>query len=251
MPASIAMRKVIGLILIACYMPIHAFGWGTQAHRAIATEAYAELSPKARADVATLLALEPGATLASISTWADEHRSPATARWHFVNIAADAACRYVAERDCPGGACVVGAIERQTAVFRSTAPATERLKALKYLVHLVADVHQPLHAGRAEDKGGNLYQVHAFGRGTNLHALWDSGLVASDTGLFADWPKGDAGGSPAAWAEQSCRITEAPGFYPTGHKIGEAYAAEQAATVKQQMADAAARLRTVLEQQCP
>lgn len=191
------------LCLPLAFLPAASFAWGAKAHRAIATEAYAQLSPKARTDVDTLLALEPGATLASISTWADEHRSPATARWHFVNIAADAGCHYVAERDCPGGACVVGAIERQAAVFRSTAPAQERLKALKYLVHLVADVHQPLHAGQAEDKGGNRYQVHAFGRGTNLHAVWDSGLVEADTSLFSAWPKGDAGGSPAAWAEQT------------------------------------------------
>jgi len=143
---------------------------------------------------------------------------------------------------------VVGAIERQAAVFHSTAPASDRLKALKYLVHLVADVHQPLHAGHAADKGGNLYQVHALGRGTNLHAVWDSGLIDHDPSLLSGWPKGDAGGSPAAWAEQSCRITQAPGFYPAGHKIGEAYAAEQAATVQQQMANAAARLRMVLEQ---
>jgi len=240
--------RFILLSLPLTLLPAASFAWGAKAHRAIAAEAYAQLSPKARADVDALLALEPGATLASISTWADEHRSPATARWHFVNIAADAGCHYVAERDCPGGACVVGAIERQAAVFRSTAPAPERLKALKYLMHLVADVHQPLHAGKAEDKGGNLYQVHAFGRGTNLHAVWDSGLLEADTGLFSGWPKGDASGSPTAWAEQSCRITEAPGFYPAGHKIGEAYAAEQAATVRQQMANAAARLRRVLEQ---
>lgn len=152
-------------------LPSLSLAWGAQVHQAIAAEAYGLLSPEARADVDALLALEPGATLASISTWADEHRSPATARRHFVNIAADAGCHYVAERDCPGGTCVVGAIERQAAVFRSTAPAPERLKALKYLVHLVADVHQLLHAGKAEDKGGNLYQVHAFGRGTNLHAV--------------------------------------------------------------------------------
>ena len=230
-------------------LPQLALAWGAVAHRAIAAEAYAQLSPKARAEVDTLLALESGVTLASISTWADEHRSPATARWHFVNIAADAGCHYVAERDCPGGACMVGAIERQVAVFHSRATAPERLKALKYIVHLVADVHQPLHAGQAIDKGGNLYQVQAFGRGTNLHAVWDSGLIDHDPALLSGWPKGEGGGSPAAWAEQSCRITEAPGFYPTGHKIGEAYAIEQAATVRQQMANAVARLRTVLEQQ--
>ncbi|KAB0583694.1 hypothetical protein F7Q92_06385 [Ideonella dechloratans] len=74
------------------------------------------------------------ATLASISIWADKHRSPATARWRSVNTAADAGCHYVAERDCAVGACVVGAIERKAAVFRSAAPAPERLKALKYLM---------------------------------------------------------------------------------------------------------------------
>lgn len=240
-------KKLILVFLAAGLVSESSFAWGSGAHRSIAAEAYAQLSPKARADVDTLLALEPGTTLASISTWADEHRSPATARWHFVNIAADAGCHYVAERDCPGGACVVGAIERQSAIFHSQAPAPERLKALKYIVHLVADVHQPLHAGQAEDKGGNLYQVQAFGRGTNLHAVWDSGLVEHHAGLLTGWPRGEGGGSPAAWAEQSCRITEAPGFYPTGHKIGEAYAAERAATVRQQMANAAARLARMLE----
>lgn len=102
------MRFLVSLAFAA--LPSLSFAWGAQAHRSIAAEAYAELSPKTRAGVDTLLALEPGATLASVSTWADEHRSPATARWHFVNIAADAGCHYVAERDCPGGACVVGAI---------------------------------------------------------------------------------------------------------------------------------------------
>ena len=235
------------LLLSIVLSPQLALAWGAVAHRAIAAEAYAQLSLKARAEVDSLLALEPGATLASISTWADEHRSPATARWHFVNIAADAGCHYVAERDCPGGACVVGAIERQAAVFHSRATAPERLKALKYLVHLVADVHQPLHAGKAEDKGGNLYQVHAFGRGTNLHTVWDSRLIDREPELLSGWPKGEGGGTPAAWAEQSCRVTEGPRFYPTGHKIGGAYATENSAVLMRQMADAAARLRAALE----
>ncbi len=55
----------------------------------------------------------------------------------------------------------------------------EQLEALKYVVHLVADVHQPLHAGFADDRGGNTYQLQAFGRGTNLHAVWDSQMLRS------------------------------------------------------------------------
>ncbi len=79
--------------------------------------------------------------------------------------------------DCPDGNCVVAAIDRQLQVLKSNAPAGRRLLALKYFVHLAADVHQPLHAGYAEDRHGNMYQLQAFMRGSNLHALWDFGLI--------------------------------------------------------------------------
>ena len=83
-------------------------------------------------EVDPLLALEPGATLASISTWADDTRTPSTAAWHYVNLPRDSGCRYDAARDCPDGQCVVAAIERQHKVLMSTAPDVDRLKALKY-----------------------------------------------------------------------------------------------------------------------
>lgn len=113
------------------------------------------LSPAARAQVERLLALEPEATLASISTWADEVRSPTTAAWHYVNFPRDADCHYDTNRMCIQGNCVVGAIERQLAVLPSDAPDEKRLLALKYVVHFIGDVHQPLHAGFADDRGGN------------------------------------------------------------------------------------------------
>lgn len=150
-----------------------AGAWGNEGHQIVALIADRHLTPVAKRKVQQLLALEPGATLASISTWADEHRSPATAAWHYVNLP-KGNCRYDPARDCPDGRCVVAAIERQVAIYRSNANPEEQLKALKYIVHLVADVHQPLHAGYADDKGGNTYQLQAFGRGTNLHALWDT-----------------------------------------------------------------------------
>ena len=64
-------------------------------------------------------------------------------------------------------------------MFESLAPDEQRLKAMKYLVHLVGDVHQPLHAAYLDDKGGNTYQLQAFMRGSNLHAAWDTGLIRS------------------------------------------------------------------------
>jgi hypothetical protein len=114
--------------------------------------------------------------MASLSTWADEPKNRATASWHYVNFP-KGTCVYEAERDCPEGQCAVEAIDRQRAVLGSSAPDEKRLEALKYVVHLVGDLHQPLHAGYAEDKGGNQYQLQAFMQGSNLHALWDSGLI--------------------------------------------------------------------------
>lgn len=237
-------------------LSIEARAWGTEGHRVIAAAALPLLSPSAKAQVDRLLALEPGATLVSISTWADDSRTPATAKWHYVNLARDSGCRYDARRDCAEGACVVGAIERQAAVLASNAPDDVRLDALKYVVHFVADVHQPLHAGFADDRGGNSTQLQAFGRGTNLHALWD-------TGLIEQWPGGpnallaevqatnasiDIAVTPASWAEESCRIVSAEGFYPSGHKLDSDYARQWDATLVERMAAAARRTAAVLNQ---
>ena len=135
------------------------------------------------------------ASLASISTCADDNRTPVTAPWHYVNLPRDGTCRYEAERDCVSESCVVAAIERQAAVLASSASDEARLSALKYVVHFVADVHQPLHAGFADDRGGNTYQLQAFGRGTNLHAVWDTALIQ----LIQQWPGGAGGLACQGW----------------------------------------------------
>jgi hypothetical protein len=187
-------------------------------HRIVATVAEHQLTPRARAEVDRLLALEPGATLASVSTWADEHRTRQTVRWHFVNFPREARCRYDAARDCRGGRCVVAAIERERKALLSSAPDDERLEALKYLVHFVADVHQPLHAGYADDRGGNRVQLQAYGKGAKLHALWDTGLIEHWPGgpvsllnqLEASPRPAQEAGLPQQWAEESCRVVATP-----------------------------------------
>jgi nuclease S1 len=143
-------------------------------------------------------------------------------------------------------------IERQEAILASHAPDTERLQALKYVVHFVADVHQPLHAGYADDRGGNKFQLQAYGRGTNLHALWDTkmivnwpgGLPALQTAVEADAV--NAGGTPNDWAEESCRIVTTGGFYPATHKLGPEYTQRWSGTVVQRLAVACARLAAML-----
>lgn len=244
-----------GLFVSIAVLPNIAHAWGADGHRLIAEVAETQLSTSARAEVTRLLAIEPGATLASISTWADEVRSPSTASWHYMNFPRDAGCIYSTDRMCIEGMCVVGAIERQGAVLASKAPDDARLKALKYVVHFVADVHQPLHAGFADDRGGNSHQLQAYGRGTNLHALWDSGLIGQWPGglpalraaVAATSPMPEVANlRPAAWAEESCRVVAADGYYPPGRQLDAEYGQRWSATLAQRLAFAARRLAFVL-----
>lgn len=231
----------------------HAFAWGSQAHQIIATLADAQISPATRLRVQQLLDIEPDSTLVSISKWADETRNPSTANWHYVNFPRDS-CRYLAERDCPEGKCVVGAIEHQTEVLKSNVPADKKLAALKYIVHLVGDVHQPLHAGYLDDKGGNTYQLQAFMRGTNLHAFWDSGMIRSlnqdadviSTRLLRTSVKVTEF-NPIAAAEESCQIVGSPGYYPD-RQVGQDYIDKFMPTLERRLLLAGARLAALLNQ---
>ena len=234
-------------------MAAHAFAWGAQGHEVIASVAWQRLNPQARQEVTRLLALEPGQTLESIATWADEHRSPATSVWHYVNFPRTS-CKYEPERDCPGGRCVVAAIAHQASVFASHASDAERLKALKYLVHLVGDVHQPLHAGYQDDRGGNRFQLQLWMHARNLHAVWDSGLLRNvdlDNEAFSALLRRVPLASdfldldPAHMAQESCRIVAQAGFYPdTG--LSAAYTQRFTPVLQQRLALAAARLAALL-----
>jgi hypothetical protein len=254
---------LVGWLSLVLLLPTSAQAWGSQGHQVVANLAQAQLSAKAKREVDRLLAQEPGETLASISTWADEHRSPATAAWHYVNFPKNS-CTYSAERDCPDGQCVVAAIDRQRDILASNSADEVRLRALKYIVHLVADVHQPLHAGYAEDRGGNSYQLQAFMRGTNLHAFWDSGLIRAldqdAEGMTARLGSSNvsaarrqelerAGGTfnAAQAAEESCRIVGQPGFYP-GRLVDQAYIQRFTPHMEQRLQLAGARLASLLNQ---
>lgn len=234
--------------------PVHA--WGFEGHRLVAGLAEPLLNARARAQVQRLLVLEPGATLSSIATWADEIRSPVSGPWHYINFP-QGDCHYEQLRDCAKGACVVEALQAQVDLLKSDVDDAQRLVALKYVVHLVGDVHQPLHAGHREDKGGNLFQIQLRGQGRNLHSLWDTGLLMSHAGgvtalreEIRAWlpvePVAPQAPAVAQWAEESCKLVEAEGFYPATHKIEEGYLDSQEATLKARLSQAVLRLAAVL-----
>ncbi len=197
---------------VAALLPGTCAAWGREGHQIVALLAERELTPQTRANVAALLAQDGRKDLLAASTWADETlgQRPETAPWHYVDIPISAPS-YAASRDCPQGACVVAQLERLRGVLASPAgsPAAspaERAEALKFLVHLVADVHQPLHAACATlpqlglppprkrpgrpppplafcggqphgDRGGNDIKVRFGDEGINLHQVWDTELL--------------------------------------------------------------------------
>src|SRR5262249_30504658 len=141
--------------------------------------------PDAARQIRELLALENVTTLADVSTWADYVRLQRreTGPWHYVNIPIrhqlNATEAYDKERDCPLDNCVVAQILKFEAVLKEkTALPVQRLEALKFLVHFIADIHQPLHCSDNHDRGGNDLRYEYSGNPTNLHAVWDTGILA-------------------------------------------------------------------------
>ena len=246
---------VIAVMCCAALGGQSALAWGQQAHHTVVLIAQSQLTPRTQAMLQSLLLEEPGANLQSISTWADTMRSPETATWHYVNFPQNS-CTYESARDCPQGQCVVAALEKQLQLLTSNAPRAERLQALKFVVHLAADVHQPLHAGFAHDRGGNRVSLKFFMRDSNLHTLWDTGLperIAKSPKALAhqlnqaNWPRTLGDHSPRVAAEESCRIVRTPGFYPDA-LVGTAYLERFAPVVRQRLWTAGVRLAHWLNQ---
>lgn len=176
--------------VVACVFSVlfqgTAWAWGEEGHSIIAELAQRRLNDRAAAKVASLLG--KGVSLASVSSWADDVRvdRSETYNLHFVDIPL-ASDTYDAARDCrpaPRGDCVVAEVDRLIATLRSptTSPMQQR-EALQFLVHFVADLHQPMHTLQ-EDRGANDVPVRLYvdprrreRRVTNLHAAWDFGLI--------------------------------------------------------------------------
>lgn len=254
--------------LVVALSPTSAHAWSGYGHRLIGRLAETELTPQARAEVARLLGAAEDRRreqrmLGDIADWADDLRDNhpelgrATTRWHYVNLGEDR-CRYAPRKHCPNGNCVIGAIETQRGILADPKQAdAARAQALKFLVHFVGDAHQPLHAGYGRDKGGNTFQIRLDGKGSNLHTLWDRGVVASAK-LSEDrylqhlrrmpLPREPRGGiaDPAAWAEASCRIVLSDGFYPLQTKIEPAYFTQWRPTADAQLRLAGHRLAALL-----
>lgn len=281
------MRPVLRLLaaLLCIGAMSTAAAWGQLGHGMVGELAQRHLDRKASAEVAALLAGEPVPTLAGVASWADDLRASdprqfkATSPWHYIN-AKGGGCGFDLARDCPDGACVVGAIDRQRAILADRdQPLEARRDALKFIVHFIGDVHQPMHAGSRTDSGGNAFQVslrtpiepEAYVRnkyidgvmGTNLHSVWDYYILAGrglDLQAYSDkldalpWPSHPAPSAhdfmPLAWAGESCRLIDARGIYPPDdrHRMDSGYLDAMRPLAEQRVRQAAWRLAQLLNQ---
>lgn len=171
---------VLALSLVVLF-PIRTYAWGAKGHQIIARIATDRLSSKARQSVAALLA--SGESLESVSNWADQVKlqRPDTRTWHYLEISLKYS-DYQRARDCKKGVCIIEAIEKQRLILENPKYSnSERADALKFLVHLIGDLHAPFHVASnydPYDAGADLVKVtFQNGRPTNLHEIWDNDII--------------------------------------------------------------------------
>ena len=232
--------------------------WGRTGHRATGEVAEEYLSEDARERIAELL---DGQSLAFVSTYGDDIKSDPRYRkynpWHYVNL--DPGQTAYSETTASPEGDLVQAIRTCIAVLKDE-KATKEEKAfhLKLLVHFMGDLHQPLHAGRGADKGGNDIQVRWFGQGSNLHRVWDSEMIddfqmsytelaESADNLSEEEVERIAEGSVVDWMYESKALSQK--VYDSveiGEKLGYEYMYEWFPVVHDQIQKGGIRLARVL-----
>lgn len=150
--------------------------WGATGHRTVGKIAEEYLNAKTKRKLKKLLNSQ---SLALVSTFGDEIKSDKRYNefypWHYVNLPLDA--NYQGSEKNPKGDLVKGIEKCKAVISDENSTDEEKVFYIKLLVHFMGDLHQPMHAGLREDKGGNDFQVRWFNSGTNLHAVWDSKML--------------------------------------------------------------------------
>ena len=209
-----------------------AAAWGPIGHRVSAALAERNISGRTRAYVEQILDRE---SLPEAATWPDEERSNPDPFWkeaspyHYVTLAPGEPADQLAH---PPEGDAVTALARFTAVLRDPAASREdKARALRFVIHIVPDLHNPLHAGKPGDRGANDVKVLWFGAAENLHWVWDEGIINQQALSFSEYAERLAGRTtpaqvlawwdprPATWIDESTALRDR--VYPaTGPELG-------------------------------
>ena len=248
---SIALAAALSLI------PSPALAWGKTGHRVVAALADRQLSGLAHAQVREILGVE---SLDEAATWPDDMRSnpdvfwkKTASPWHYVTVDG-----VTYDHAPPEGDALQALIFFRKLVADPRSNPAHRALALRFIVHIVGDLHQPLHVGRPGDRGGNEVKVKWFGKDTNLHAVWDTSLVdeeglsftelaaklarhTSDADLIAWWDP-----NPKDWISESAQIRER--IYPDKPELSYDYVYQQTPTMELRLKQGGVRLAAYLNE---
>lgn len=257
------MKLEYSCLLISLIVTISGYSlgydWGKTGHRVTAEIAEAHLTKKARRNIGKLL---NGKGLALISNFADDIKSNEQYKkydpWHYVNFPFDK--KYGEEKPSEYGDLIIG-IEKCIVVLKNKeSSAKDKEFFLKMLVHFIGDLHQPLHVGREEDKGGNDIQVRWFKDGSNLHRVWDSemidhyGMSYTEMSVNADAMsktqiKNIQKGTILEWVHESQQLAkQVYGSANTGEELGYRYMYTYFPVVRTQLQTGGVRLAKILNE---
>lgn len=253
------MKKAFSVITVALVIAnAPALAWGSNGHRITGAIAEQNLSGVARANVRLLLSNED---LAEASTWPDEMKSdPATywqkeaSPWHYITVKDGNAYK---PADAPAEGDAITALQGFTKTLKNPdAPSTDRRLALRFIVHIIGDLHQPLHAGGGTDRGGNDFKVTWFGKPTNLHSVWDSAMIEQRSLSYsehADWLSRSMTpeqiiawntADPAIWTTESIALRKT--IYPQNPELSWDYAYQHHEEVDLRLKQAGVRIAAYL-----
>ena len=252
------MKSFFKSISVFSFIALIFISWGPTGHRSTAAIAEHYLKRKAKKQINKIL---DGKSLAEISTFADEIKSDKRYRsfspWHYVNYPDGGS--YATAVKNPKGDLITGIDSCITVLKSKKTSKADKAFYLKMLVHLVGDLHQPLHIGHKKDRGGNDIQVRWHGKGTNIHHVWDIDMIEtwnmSYTELAADADKklskaelaAIQKGTPLDWAIANRKIAdEIYHSIKAGDKLSYKYSYKYIGTVKDQIQKGGIRLAMIL-----
>ncbi len=234
--------------------------WGQTGHRVTGAIAERYLSEQAKAAVSKLL---PNESLAEASTYADAMRSNPTkfwqktsTSWHYVTVPAG---QSYTEVGAPDNGDAITALDLFSKVLKDKyAKLEDKQLALRFIIHIIGDLHQPLHVGNGTDRGGSSFKVTFMHQETNLHSVWDTKIIAHKTLSYSEWtewleskitPQDAAKWAvtdPQIWMAESAQIRDK--IYPKNRDLSWDYIYEQTPTVKHRLQQAGVRMAAYLNE---
>lgn len=182
-------KRILLTVASCCLIPGYstvALAWGPDGHSTIGTLALLQLNEDARNELAVFVNLRDEQSIVDACNWPDVIRETregaSTSPRHYVNIPRGD-FNYLQSRDCPDGLCATETIKHFAAILANrVSDDQQRWQAFAWLCHVVGDLHQPMHAGFADDRGGNNYEIIFKGEPMNLHGFWDAELIRQYAG---------------------------------------------------------------------